>query len=136
VVLKRVRPHVMLTGNVSEYQSAYRVGHSTETALLRVVDDVVTGAGEQSPTALLSLDISATFDTVGHDILPRRLSRDFGIAGSALNWLEPFVSDRTEYVGVGCARSEPVPCSTAVPQGSVLGPLLLALYISPLSNSQ
>ena len=105
LVLKRVRPHVMLTGNFSEYQSAYRVGHSTETALLRVVDDVVTAADEQSPTALLSLDISAAFDTIDHDILLRRLSRDFGIASSALNWLESFVSDRTQYVGVSCARS-------------------------------
>lgn len=134
LALSRVRPHVLSSGNFSEFQSAYRAGHSTETALLRVYDDIVRNADTQQTTVLLALDISAAFDTIDFSTLVDRLSTDFGIGGSALGWLHSFVSDRTQYVGVGISRSAPVLCPSGVPQGSVLGPLLFALYISPVDN--
>jgi len=83
-------------------------------------------------TVLLSLDISAAFDSIDHDILLERLGTDFGISGSALGWLRSFVTGRMQYVAVGTERSPPANCTSGVPQGSVLGPFLL--YISPMSN--
>jgi len=62
-------------------------GHSTETALLKVVNDIVTSACDQQTTILLSLDISAAFDSISHRILLDRLHHDFGIRGTALSWL-------------------------------------------------
>ena len=59
---------------------------------------------------------------------------DFGIDGVALEWLLSFLIGRTQYVGVGSSRSTPVVCLSGVPQGSVFGPLLFALYISPVDN--
>jgi len=86
-------------------------------------------------TDLLSLDISAAFDSIDHDVLIERLGTDFGISGSALGWLRSFVTGRTQYVAVGTERSPPANCTSGVPQlGSVLGPLLFAMYISPMSN--
>jgi len=134
LVLCRLRPHIMSTGNFNEYQSAYRVGHSTETALLKVYNDVVRAACDQQTTALLALDISAAFDTIDFDILLRRISDDFGVGGCALKWLASFITGRTQYVGVGSAQSAPVACLSGVPQGSVLGPVLFAMYISPIGN--
>ena len=64
LVFSRLRPHIMLTGNFSEFQSAYRAGHSTVTALLRVVNDVMTATDKKQATVLLSFDISAAFDTI------------------------------------------------------------------------
>ena len=126
----------MTTGNFSEYQSAYRVGHSTEieTALLKVVNDIARATCDQQTTALLALAISAEFDTADFEVLLQRMSGDFGVNGNALNWLRTFVSGRTQYVGVGAARSTTVDCQSGVPQGSVLGPLLFAIYISPIAD--
>jgi len=134
LVLSRIRPHIMSTGNFSEYQSAYRTGHSTETALLKVTNDIIRAACDQQTTALLALDLSAAFDTVDFDIMLQRISRDFGVCGGALSWLRSFITGRTQYVGVGAARSISVACLSGVPQGSVLGPLCFAMYISPISN--
>ena len=134
LAIRRLRPHVMSTGRFSECQSAYRLGHSTETALLKVVNDVVTSACDRQTTVLLSLDISAAFDSIDHDILLDRLGTDFGISGSALGWLRSFVVGRTQYVAVGTERSPPAHCTSGVPQGSVLGPLLFAMYISPMAS--
>ena len=77
----------MSTANFSEFQSAYRSGHSTETALLKVVNDVVVSACDRQATVFLSLDISAAIDTIDHDIVLDRISQDFGIRGTVLSWL-------------------------------------------------
>jgi len=85
LVLARLRPHVLATGNRSSLQSAYRSGYSTESALLKVVDDIERASGNGMCTVLLALDISAAFDAVNHLILCRRIESDFGVAGMALS---------------------------------------------------
>jgi len=125
---------VLSSGNFSEFQSAYRAGHSTETALLRVFNDVVRNIDNQRVTVLLALDMSAAFDTIDFGVLADRLKVDFGIDGVALEWLLSFLIDRTQYVGVDLSRSTPTVCLSGVPQGSVIGPPLFALYISPVDN--
>ena len=70
-------------------QSAYRQHHSTETALLKVKNDILMNMEDKHVTLLVLLDLSATFDTVDHRILLDCLQFDFGISGSALNCFEP-----------------------------------------------
>jgi len=134
LILRRLRPHVSAAGNFSQFQSAYRVGHSTETAVLKVVNDIVTSACDQQTTILLSLDISSAFDSISHRILLDRLHHDFGIRGTALSWLRSFVSNRKQFVAVGAHQSSSTDSTSGVPPGSVLGPLLFALYIAPVGN--
>jgi len=69
LVLTRLRPHMLESTNFSKYQSAYRKGHSTETALLEILDGVYTAADNKQVTVLISLDLSAAFDTVDHEVL-------------------------------------------------------------------
>ena len=67
-------------------QSSYRQFHSTETALLKVTNDILLKMNSQEVTLLVTLDLSAAFDTVNHGILTDRLNKDVGIQGKALDW--------------------------------------------------
>jgi len=113
-------------------QSAYRRHHSTETALLRVISDILDGMEKGRITLLGLLDLSAAFDTVDHSILLNRLAVTFGIDGVALEWIRSFLTDRTQQVFYQGSLSRIGRLEFGVPQGSVLGPLLFLLYTSGL----
>ena len=81
-------------------QSAYRQFFSTETAVLKVVTDVLTAMDRGLITLLDMFDLSAAFDTVDHTILLRRLEVSFGIRGVALNWFASYLSGRSQQVSV------------------------------------
>jgi hypothetical protein len=115
-------------------QSAYRKHHSTETALLRITDDVHNGFGSRQSTILVALDQSAAFDCIDHSTLIRRLDHTFGVTGRALDWVRSYLHGRSTFVRWKQTSSDIYPLVTGVPQGSVLGPLLFSLYIAPLSD--
>ena len=85
VVANRLRSHIYITGLTNALQSAYKQFHSTETALLKVHNDINLNIDNDKVTALTLLDLSAAFDTIDHDILITRLSTWYGISGTALS---------------------------------------------------
>ena len=111
-------------------QSAYRWQHSTESALLRVVDDILHNMNRQHVTILVLLDLSSAFNTVDHDITIRPLEMSFGITGTALQWLRSYLSGHSQHVIVNGEQSESLDLPFGVPQGSCLGPLLFTLNSS------
>ena len=115
-----------------EMQSSYRKGHSTETALLRVVNDILMKMNSQEVTLLVMLDLSAAFDNVNHDILLKRLHEELGIADLALRWFESYLHNRVQKVGIDGSTSNPFDLCCGVPQGSCLGPILFIIYASKL----
>ena len=116
------------------YQSAYKQGHSTETALVRVHNDILCGIDDGGYVVLLLLDLSAAFDTVDHTILLNRLDTVFGIKGKALAWFRSYLTGRTQYAQIENDSSNYQELSCGVPQGSVLGPILYLLYTAPLAD--
>ena len=96
LVAKRFTSHVNLHTLLPAQQSAYRPFHSTETAVLNVHNDLVRAVDDCCVSQLDLLDLSAAFDTVDHQVLLCMLSDRFGISGTALNWFESYLSDRTQ----------------------------------------
>ena len=130
----RMRNHIITSKNFFSFQSAYRSGHSTESALQRVVSDIRRAAGDGQCTVLLALDISAAFDSINHDVLIDRLKSTFGLSGEVLGWFRSFVSERSQYIAIGEERSSSKNLSSGVPQGLVLGPLLSSIYVSEVAG--
>ncbi len=90
-------------------QSAYHRGHSTETALLRVNSDIDMALDRGEGTLLLLFDLSAAFDTVDNTTLLNRLERELGVQAISLEWVRPYLTDRTQIVEVGSFRSQEFP---------------------------
>ena len=116
------------------FQSAYRAGHSTETALTRVHNDVLRAIDDGQCVILVLLDLSSAFNTVDHSILSNRLNRCFGIGGKALTWFRSYLLNRSQFVYVENERSSSRFLRYGVPHGFVLGPTLFSMYTAPLAD--
>ena len=87
-------------------QSAYRQGHSTETALVRVQNDVICAVGQRKAVLLVLLDLSAAFDTVNHQLLIKTLQQ-LGIRGTMLHWFSTYLVGRLQRIKVNGVTSQP-----------------------------
>ena len=134
VVQKQLLTHLSERNLLEVHQSAYRKGHSAETAVLGVLQGLYTRTDERLVSLVALLDLSAAFDTIDHSILLKRLDITFGVRGTALAWIASYVSGRSQCVLVDGSLSDPCPLLYGVPQGSVLGPILFTLYAQPLSD--
>ena len=115
-----------------KFQSGFRNYHSTETALLKVQNDILTSMDNKKVTLLVLLDFSAAFDTTEHSILLNILQQDVGVVGTALNWFDSFLSGRKKRILVGDKTSDDFNLNCGVPQGSCMWPILFTLYVSRL----
>ncbi|XP_078372669.1 uncharacterized protein LOC144656313 [Oculina patagonica] len=131
-VFDQIYNHMMDFSLYPALQSAYRKYHSTETALLKVQNDILMNMNRQHVTLLVLLDLSAAFDTVDHKILLHRLQSSLGVTGTALKWFESYLSNRSQQVVLGGCHSGSCNLPHGVPQGSCLGPLLFTIYSSKL----
>ena len=101
--------HLDTNGLHVKFQSAYRRGHSTETALLRILNDLLVMIDGGNNAVLVLLDLSASFDTLDHTLLLQRLHAEIGLDGSALDCFSSYLSCRSQQVLVGHVLSAETP---------------------------
>jgi hypothetical protein len=129
-----VNNHVLNNNLAQEFQSAYRSGHSTETALLRVKSDILNAVDDRQAVFLVLLDLSAAFDTIDHNIMLNRLSNDFGISGHVRHFFKSYLCNRTNRVKVAGEISDKQTLNFGLPQGSVIGPQFFSFYTHPIAD--
>ena len=89
------------------------------------MNDLLTTADANQASLLLLLDLSAAFDTIDHSMLLKRLEYYVGIQGTVLSWFQSYLLNRTQSVNYSNTLSGYYSVNFGVPQGSVLGPMLL-----------
>ena len=132
LVLSQVSSYLNSHNLHNTCQSTYRPGHCTETALLKVVNDLFLSLNKGNISVLALHDFSSAFDTIYHPILVHRLHADFGYTDTVLQWFSSYMTDRT-HVSLSNHCSAFTPVHSCGPQCSVLGPILFTMYIKPLS---
>ena len=121
LVARQLLEYLTAAELLPDLQSAYRAHHSTETAVLKVLSDILLAVDKGDLALLTLLDLSAAFDTVDHATLLRRLEVSYGLSGSVINWFASYLSDRQQFVRCGSSTSKPTRLLCGVPQGSVQG---------------
>jgi hypothetical protein len=134
IAKNRLMNHLSANKLLNSFQYDYLKSHSPETTLLSVHDYIVRAMSLQQVSCICLLDLSAAFDTTDHSILSHRLSSWFVISGCALSWVKSYLSNRSFYVNLTGTKSSVLQLLYGVPQGFVLGPLLLILHTTPLSH--
>ena len=104
LVAHQLKAHLDSSGLFPRLQYAYRANHSTETAVLKVLSDILLAIDDGDLSALVLLDLSAAFDTVDHYILLRRLDITYRWNRTVLNWFESYLG-RRQQVRIGSSFS-------------------------------
>jgi len=105
VVQNQLQHHITSNDAMPKFQSAYRQFHSTETALVKIFNNLLLAADQGQVSALCLLDLTSAFDTVDHALLLTRLERSFGVEGGCLAWFTSYLSGRNYCVVINGVAS-------------------------------
>ena len=133
-VLEQLEVHYKQNDLEDKMQSAYRPHHSTETAILHIVNDILRAISDRKVVCLAMLDLSAAFDTIDHNILLHRLEHEQGVTDSCIEWIESYLRNRTQRVKVSNSISQEARIDDGTVQGSQMGCKMYSKYVKPLGK--
>ena len=116
---------------IYKYQFGFRQKHSTQQAIITLVDKITKSLDSGDIVIGVFLDLKKAFDTVNHKILFKKLFA-YGIRGNILKWFESYLPNRSQFIMYDNIQSETRSIKCGVPQGSILGPLLFIIYMNDI----
>ena len=133
VLLEQITNYFLDNNILSPQQYGFRSNHSTELAALNLVDELTYKLDRGIIPLNIYMDLSKAFDTLIHEILISKL-KHYGVRGEAIDLIRSYLYQRQQLVEFNGCLSDMRYIETGVPQGSVLGPLLLSIYINDLPS--
>ena len=134
VIFNQLHDHFNFHNLYFNSQYGFRKKHSTEFAVLELLDKTIKYMNSGDVPISIFLDLSKAFDTLDHDILLAKLSY-YGVKSTALSLFKSYLSNRKQYVEYLNTTSNFTDIKTGVPQGSILGPLLFIIYINDFPSA-
>ena len=110
-------------------QSGFRKNHSTDTALIQIIDELLFNLDKNRVNGMVLADYCKAFDMVDHGLL---LLKVYGVAGETMKWFQSYLADRHQLPYLGGCVSDMALMKQGVPQGSILGPLFFTVFINDL----
>ena len=133
IVYKRLYEYLMDNNLLIQQNSGFKRKDSTVNQLLKIVHQIYQDINNGKDTCLVFLDVSKAFDKVWHKGLLFKL-RQLGIVGTLYDWIDHYLTGRSQKVVINGISSSLRNLQTGVPQGSILGPLLFLIYINDIIN--
>ena len=135
IMYNRLYKYLIENNILYSKQFGFQNGHSTDHAVVQLVDQIIESFENNQYTLGVFIDLSKAFDTVDHSILLKKLEL-YGITDRNHVWLKSYLSDRRQFVQINEKEKtslETISCGA--PQGSILGTLLFLLYVNDLKNA-
>ena len=131
IISENILEHIKSNSLQCPHQHGFTTGRSTTTNLLEAVNIWSEALRHNVPVDVILLDCAKAFDTIPHIRLGNQIET-FGISGNMLAWIKAFLTWRRQRVVVNSELFSWTPVTSGVPQGSVLGPLLVTLLVSDI----